>query len=201
MDKQKRYATDLDHQLMNCSKDNPSSGFMTKHEKKLNSDNLQGWKNRDGKLYSAVPGWGSHVEYNYNEDSSNNKNLFQKISKRAPLAVNNQKGNSSCQMGELIADQKGIALDFQIPNTCRSKPVVSYTSIRNPDLLIKPNKKVTFEGIDSRKKYEIGSINRSLLKDNNIFNFDGATNAGLLLGGGRGRVNGRYLRDNFVGGS
>jgi hypothetical protein len=103
INRQKRYASDLDTQVSNFPKNKVKLDFMTGHEKKLNSDNLQGWKNHDAKLYSAVPGWGSNVEYTYQDDCSHNKNLFQKISKRAqaqPLA-NHQNRNSSCQMTDL----------------------------------------------------------------------------------------------------
>jgi hypothetical protein len=103
INRQKRYASDLDTQVSNFPKNKVKLDFMTVHEKKLNSDNLQGWKNHDAKLYSAVPGWGSNVEYTYQDDCSHNKNLFQKISKRAqaqPLA-NHQNRNSSCQMTDL----------------------------------------------------------------------------------------------------
>jgi hypothetical protein len=65
--------------------------------------------------------------------------------------------------------------------------------------LIRADKKVTFQGIDSHKKYDLGTVKNGLLRDSNILNFDGGKN--LDLGGGRGRVGGRYLRDNFVGGS
>ncbi len=65
--------------------------------------------------------------------------------------------------------------------------------------MIRADKKVTFQGIESNKKYDLGTVKNGLQMPSNSLNFDGGKD--LDLGGGRGRVNGRYLRDNFVGGS
>jgi hypothetical protein len=125
IERKKKYAQELDHQIVDHMDKTKNKFKMSQAEKLLNRDNLDAFKQEDPKLYSAVPGWGNNMKYLNGARPDNN--IFQKIKKKDSRLKLSNPANNSFLMNECFGGQNESFLN----NHSFIKPVEEKTIIQN----------------------------------------------------------------------